>query len=106
VVGYYRIRHDGSRIGVDQRHLNALVPQRPGCLRARIIKFAGLSNDDGAAAYDEDRFEGWILGHGGAFCWIRLNNAAKGRKEVKITHKKKVLQKQHLSYTGSMHYPL
>lgn len=37
---------------------------------------------------------------------IRLNKAAKGRKEVKITHKKKVLQKQHLSYPGSMHYPL
>ena len=46
LVGGHRVGHDGGRVGVDQNHLVAFGAQRPAGLGARIVKLAGLSDDD------------------------------------------------------------
>jgi hypothetical protein len=53
-VRHLRVRHDGGRIGVDEHHLVALFPQGLAGLGAGVVEFAGLGNDDGAGADDED----------------------------------------------------
>ena len=54
LVGNHRIGHDRSRVGVAQHDLIALFPQRQACLGACIVKFGGLSNDDGTRADDQN----------------------------------------------------
>ena len=46
MISCHGIRHDGSRIGVDQSHNNSLFPKGSGGLRTRIIELTGLTNDD------------------------------------------------------------
>ena len=65
VVGRDRIGHDGGRVAVDQRDLNAFVAERAGRLTAAVIEFAGLADDDGSAADELDGLDGGVFGHSG-----------------------------------------
>ena len=62
-VRQIRIGHDGRRIGIDQNDPIALGLQRLARLRARIIKFAGLADNDRPGADDQDRGDVGPLGH-------------------------------------------
>jgi hypothetical protein len=56
-VGQLGIGHDRRRIAVDENHLEPLVAQRLARLRARVVEFAGLADDNRAGADDEDAFQ-------------------------------------------------
>ncbi len=56
-VGQFRVRHDGGRIGVDQDDFVAIGAQGLGGLGAGVVELAGLADDDGAGADDEDAVE-------------------------------------------------
>jgi hypothetical protein len=49
VVRRDRIGHDGGRVAVDQRDLDAFVAEGAGSLGAGVIELAGLADDDGSA---------------------------------------------------------
>jgi len=49
-----RVGHDGCGVAVDQHHLVSLLAQCFAGLRAGIIKFAGLADDDRACPDDHD----------------------------------------------------
>ena len=57
LVGEVRVRHDGGRIGIDQDDFVAVGAQGLGGLGAGVIELAGLADDDGAGADDEDAVE-------------------------------------------------
>ena len=57
------IGHDGGRIGIDQDHFVAVGAQRLGRLGAGVIELAGLADDDGAGADDQDAVEIVASGH-------------------------------------------
>jgi hypothetical protein len=63
VIGGYRIGHDGSWIGIDKGYFNSFFFKGASGLRAGIIEFAGLSDDDGTGTNDEDRFDREIFWH-------------------------------------------
>ena len=63
-IGQPRIGHDGGRVGIHQNDAIALSPQRLAGLRARIIEFAGLADDDRPGADDHDGFDVSALRHG------------------------------------------
>ena len=63
-VGELRIGHDRGRVGVDQDDAVALLAQGLAGLDAGVIEFAGLADDDGAGADEEDGFEVGAFGHG------------------------------------------
>ena len=52
-----RIRHDRCRIAVDENDLQALLLQCAASLRARIIKFCSLPDDDRARPYNHNLFQ-------------------------------------------------
>ena len=56
-VGQLRIGHDGRRIGIDQDDFEAIGAQGLGGLGAGVIELAGLADDDGAGADDQDAVE-------------------------------------------------
>ena len=56
-VGEVRVRHDGGRIGIDQDDFEAVGAEGLGGLGAGVIELAGLADDDGAGADDEDAVE-------------------------------------------------
>ena len=58
------IRHDGSRVGIDEHYLDALFLQRSAGLCARIVKLCSLADDDGAAADDQYFFDILTFWHG------------------------------------------
>ena len=62
-VGEIRVGHDRRRIGVHQDDPVALFLQRLAGLRAGIVEFAGLADDDRAGADDQDRFDVGAFGH-------------------------------------------
>ena len=62
-VRQLRIGHDRGRIGVDQDDAVALGLQRLAGLGAGIVELAGLPDDDGARADDEDGFDIRALRH-------------------------------------------
>ena len=62
-VGHFRIGHDRGRVGVDQDDPVTLFLQRLDRLRARIVELAGLADDDGTCADDEDRGDVSAFGH-------------------------------------------
>ena len=62
-VGQVRIGHDRRRIGIDQDDPIALGLQRLAGLRARIVEFAGLADDDRPGADDQDRGDVGPFGH-------------------------------------------
>ena len=53
-VGQFRVGHDRGGVRVDQDHPIPFFPQRFARLRARVVKFAGLSDDDGPGTDDHD----------------------------------------------------
>ena len=62
-VGGLRVGHDGGRVGVDEDDLVALLTQGLAGLGAGIVELAGLADDDGAGADDEDLLDVGALGH-------------------------------------------
>jgi len=52
-----RVGHDRRRVAVDEHDLVALVEQHLAGLRARVVELAGLADDDGPGADDEDLVE-------------------------------------------------
>ena len=48
------VGHDGGRIRVDEHNLISELPQGLACLRAGVVKLAGLADDDGTGADDQD----------------------------------------------------
>ena len=59
-----RIGHDRGWVGIDQNDAIALSAQRLAGLRAGIIEFAGLADDDRPGADDHDGFDVSALRHG------------------------------------------
>ncbi len=72
-VGELRVGHDGGRVGVDEDDAVAFLAQGLAGLDAGVVEFAGLADDDGAGADEEDGFEVGAFGHGGriASCALR-----------------------------------
>lgn len=64
-VGRGRVGHDRGRVAVDQDDLVALFAQRLAGLHAGVVKLAGLADDDGTGANDQNAFEVGALRH---FC--------------------------------------
>ena len=63
-IGQPRISHDRGRVGIHQNYAIALSAQRLAGLRAGIIEFAGLADDDRPGADDHDGFDVSALRHG------------------------------------------
>ena len=59
-----RIGHDRGRVGIHQNDAIALSAERFAGLRAGIIEFAGLADDDRPGADDHDGFDVSALRHG------------------------------------------
>ncbi len=53
-VGRFRVGHDGGRVAVDQDDLVTLFPQGFACLGSRVVKFAGLADDDRSRTDDQN----------------------------------------------------
>ncbi len=62
-IGGFRVCHDGSRIAVDQNGAIAFGFQGFARLCTRIIKFAGLTNNDRTGADNQYAFYVGTLGH-------------------------------------------
>ena len=58
------IGHDRGRVGVDQHDTVALVAQRLARLRARVVEFTALADDDRAGAENQDGVYVIAAGHG------------------------------------------
>ena len=56
-VGHGRVGHDGGRVGVDQDDPETFLTQRLAGLGAGIVELAGLTDDDGAGAEDQDTLD-------------------------------------------------
>ena len=63
-VRQVRIGHDGGRIGVHQDDPVPLFLEGPDSLGTGIVELAGLANDDGARAEDQNGVEIGAFGHG------------------------------------------
>ena len=53
-IGHFWIGHDGGGIRIDQHHRIAFFAERLTRLRAAIVEFATLSNDDGSGADEKN----------------------------------------------------
>jgi hypothetical protein len=62
-VGELGVRHDRGRVRVGQDHAVALLPEDLARLRPRVVELAGLPDDDGPGADEEDRLQVGPLGH-------------------------------------------
>ena len=62
-VGRVGVGHDGGRVGVDQDDLVALLAKSTAGLGARIVELAGLADDDGARADNENLLNVSALRH-------------------------------------------
>ena len=72
-----RIGHDRGRIGVDQHDAIALFLQCLHRLRAGIVEFAGLADDDRAGADDQDGGDVGSFGH--LTRWLRNPHKKRAR---------------------------
>lgn len=63
-IGQSRVGHDRCRVGIDQDDPVAFFLQRLAGLRAGIVEFTCLTDDDRPRADDEDRFDILALRHG------------------------------------------
>ena len=81
-VRQIRIGHDRRRIGIDQDDAVALGLQRLAGLGARIVELAGLTDDDGARADDQDGLDVRALRHEPASYCSAAGLAIAGRKLV------------------------
>ena len=50
LIRHIRIGHDRGRIGIDENDIDAFLFQNPARLRARIIKFGCLTDDNRSGA--------------------------------------------------------
>ena len=66
-VGSSRVGHDRCRVRVGQNDAITLFTKDATSLRARVVKLAGLANDDGSRPNHQNRFEVGALRHG----WLR-----------------------------------
>ena len=57
------IGHDGGGVGIDQHHPIAFRAQRLAGLGAGIVELAGLADDDGSRADDQDGVDIGAFGH-------------------------------------------
>ncbi|OPY89828.1 MAG: hypothetical protein A4E72_00972 [Syntrophus sp. PtaU1.Bin208] len=64
-IGHSGVRHDCGRIGVDQDNFVTEFPQGLAGLGAGIVKFTGLSDDNGPGTDNHDFFEIVALRHEG-----------------------------------------
>ena len=64
-VGQIGVGHDGGRVGIDQNDPVALFLQRLTGLHARIVKFTGLPDHNGACPDDQNGFQVCAFRHGG-----------------------------------------
>ena len=64
-VSDIRIGHDGGRVAVHQNDFDAFLAERPAGLRACIVKFGGLSDDNRTGTDDHNFF------HIGINHWLR-----------------------------------
>ena len=62
--GELRVGHDRGRVGVEQNDGVTLLRERLAGLHAGVVELAALSDDDGAAAEEEDFLEVGISRHG------------------------------------------
>ena len=62
-VGKTGVRHDGSRVGVDEDDFVAFLFKSFDGLSAGIVEFTGLADDDRAGAYDHDALKVCTLRH-------------------------------------------
>ena len=62
-VSELRVGHDGGRIGVDEDDAVAFLAEGLAGLRAGVIEFARLADDDRAGADDEDGMNVGAFGH-------------------------------------------
>jgi len=62
-VGEFGIRHDGGWIGIHQHHAKTFLPERFTGLRAGIIEFASLPDDDRAGTNNQDGVDVSAPGH-------------------------------------------
>src|SRR5690606_28511621 len=56
-VGHGRVGHDGGRVGVHQDDPETLFAQRLAGLCAGIVELAGLADDDGPGAEDQNTLD-------------------------------------------------
>ena len=56
-VGRVGVGHDRGRVAVDQDHLEAFFTERLASLRAGVIEFTRLADDDRTRADDQDGFD-------------------------------------------------
>ena len=63
VVGRDRVGHDGGRVAVDQRDLDAFVAEGAAGLAAGVIELAGLSDHDRSRPDDQDRLDAGVFRH-------------------------------------------
>ena len=53
MVGDALVGHDGGGVGIDQHGFDAFLAEGFAGLGAGVVKFGGLTDDDGAGAYDQ-----------------------------------------------------
>ncbi len=63
-IGHFRVSHNGRRVRVDQNDAVAFFAQRFTRLGARVVKFAGLPDNNRASAKDQDAFYICTFWHG------------------------------------------
>ena len=63
-IRHLGISHDGGGVGVHQNDPVALFPQGFAGLRAGIVEFTGLTDDDGAGADEKNAVQISTLRHG------------------------------------------
>ncbi len=63
-IGHGRVGHDGGRVGVHQDDAEAFLAQGLAGLGAGVVELAGLADDDGAGAEDQDAFDICTFWHG------------------------------------------
>ena len=67
MVGDAGVGHDGGGVAVDEDDLVPFLAERFARLRAGIVEFAGLSDDDRSRADDDDLVDVGAFGHNGSF---------------------------------------
>ena len=56
-ISELRIGHDRRRVGVDQDHSEAFIPEHSTSLGTGVVELASLPNDNRSGSNDEDRFD-------------------------------------------------